>query len=617
MSSKRKILLAVGLTFITLTLVIVAIVAINFREYGINSAKEKAYITAEIVRDGLTAHMVNGIMDKRGYFLDQIARAQNVQALWVVRADSVTKQFGETIYNETARDDIDKKVLEKGQRIEKLEENPSSVHLRVTVPYIATAYGTPNCLQCHQAKDGEVLGAVSMVFDISDVRYSGLITVLRIVGIVLLFLIIAIWFANRYITPYLELFESLSTSISKAEDGDFSSRIQTKLTDEAGAVAHKLNSLYEKLEQTLRDIDKKSLVLLSSSFSATSKNPLIKAKEVISEMADIYRFKRTVELDATKDQIYGRIFDVLRDKFLIERFTLFETDNTKNEIVLVYDSEIGRLENKRVDDKPQDCRAFRTNAMVYSDEFKHVCPGCIVFEGEHKNYICIPFKLTNSRDIVVSIKPSSIEEGDRVKRHIPLILSYLEAARPVLESRFLTEILRDSSLRDALTGLYNRKFLEEYVQKASHQALRAKTTYAILMIDIDYFKMVNDTYGHDIGDLIIKGLADVLRESIREADLAIRFGGEEFLVLLYNPTVEGAIMVAEKIRQKFEAKSFYSGKEQIKKTCSVGISIFPNDAESFWKAIKFADVALYKAKEGGRNRVIKFERNMTTMGDMY
>lgn len=177
--------------------------------------------------------------------------------------------------------------------------------------------------------------------------------------------------------------------------------------------------------------------------------------------------------------------------------------------------------------------------------------------------------------------------------------------------------LRDSSLRDGATHLYNRRFLEEFIDKTTEQALRSHLTYSILMIDIDYFKMVNDTYGHDSGDIVIKTLAEILQQNVRKADLPIRYGGEEFLVLLHNTTPEGALQVAQKIRTAFAAKKYQFGSDSVEKTLSIGISHFPSDADSIWKVIKFADLALYEAKHTGRNRVIEFEPRLFSGGDSF
>ena len=130
------------------------------------------------------------------------------------------------------------------------------------------------------------------------------------------------------------------------------------------------------------------------------------------------------------------------------------------------------------------------------------------------------------------------------------------------------------------------------------------------MLDIDYFKMVNDTYGHDVGDRVIKALSDVIKASVRDSDLAIRYGGEEFLVLLHNSTKEGSLVVGQKIHNEFNKLKFDVNGETLQKTLSVGVAQFPIDANSIWKAIKFADTALYYAKEHGRNQVVEFKSDM-------
>lgn len=179
------------------------------------------------------------------------------------------------------------------------------------------------------------------------------------------------------------------------------------------------------------------------------------------------------------------------------------------------------------------------------------------------------------------------------------------------------EILKVSSTTDALTGLFNRKYLDEYVEKALSQAKRNGIIYGILMIDIDYFKMVNDTHGHDIGDKAIKSLAKVLKENIRESDTAFRFGGEEFLILLYQCDSAMVEKIAQKIRLAFEKTAIQgSNGASFYKTLSVGAAIFPKDSDSIWKCIKFADIALYNAKENGRNCVKLFDTSMVEGKEM-
>ena len=614
MSMKKKITLSLALTLIGLTLIVIVIVALNFRDYGIESAKDKSKIVSELVRDGLTVHMINGIMDQRDFFMRKIASSRNIEELWVVRAPSVIEQFGAGLDGEGIKDAIDKRVLANGQSESVVTETGSGVHLRVTIPYVANYLDSPNCLQCHNAKEGEVLGAVSMVFDISEVRKSGMMTILRILLVAVLILAIVIWAANRGINRYLELFESLTEAIKKGQEGNFAHRVETTLTDEGGDVARWLNSFYERLSETIKYVDKKITILIGGTH-AESGNPLIRTREIVDELVDIYKFKKTIEFDRNKEEIYDRIAAIVRSRVDGSDFAIFEVDHNACTRVLIYSTTQNWYCDIESGQSCDGCRALRTEAHVYSDDFENLCNH---FNGEPGvEHICLPYRITPQISLLVSVTAKSNEAIEQIKSEISTFNNYIEAARPVLESRYLMAILKESNLRDGLTGLYNRKFLDEFIDHLTRQAVRTKTPYALLMLDIDYFKMVNDTYGHDVGDVIIKGLSDTLRESVREADLAVRFGGEEFLVMLYNATEEGAMKVAEKIRERFGKRVFTAAGENIRKTVSVGVALYPADADGMWKVIKYADIALYRAKNGGRNQVVRFSPDMQPKGEEY
>jgi diguanylate cyclase (GGDEF)-like protein len=260
--------------------------------------------------------------------------------------------------------------------------------------------------------------------------------------------------------------------------------------------------------------------------------------------------------------------------------------------------------------RSEGCRARRTGHMVDGI----VNPGiCYAFqppeEAGARRHICLPIIQSGSVGNVVQLVATPEEEA-RLSSQIPYINVYLREAAPVLETKKLMETLKESSLRDPMTGLNNRRFLEEYVETLVAAVHRKKQHLGIMMLDLDYFKMVNDTYGHDAGDSVIKALAKVLRQSVRASDMVIRFGGEEFLIVLLETSPEAADQVAEKIRASVEALEIPTGHVVIKKTISIGLADFPGDSDTFWQAVKFADVALYQAKETGRNRVIRFTQEM-------
>ena len=153
--------------------------------------------------------------------------------------------------------------------------------------------------------------------------------------------------------------------------------------------------------------------------------------------------------------------------------------------------------------------------------------------------------------------------------------------------------------------------MEEILPQIIASAKRRNSKLGFLMLDIDYFKKVNDTYGHDAGDKVLQTVSNIILNSIRESDIAVRFGGEEFLIILTDlNSKEDLIKAAEKIRQAIENTKFNTGKEIIKKTVSIGGALFPQDCEKPWECIKFADLALYKAKNSGRNRVVVFDEKL-------
>jgi diguanylate cyclase (GGDEF)-like protein/PAS domain S-box-containing protein len=162
--------------------------------------------------------------------------------------------------------------------------------------------------------------------------------------------------------------------------------------------------------------------------------------------------------------------------------------------------------------------------------------------------------------------------------------------------------LKEQVIRDPLTGLHNRRFLDETLSRELARAKREGYPVSLLMIDVDHFKLINDTYGHPAGDEILKALASLLRASCREGDIACRYGGEEFVALLPRAPAEVAHERAEQWREAFAALATRHGEFEIRATFSVGIASFPQHAYDPDNLLARADAALYAAKQAGRNR---------------
>jgi len=159
---------------------------------------------------------------------------------------------------------------------------------------------------------------------------------------------------------------------------------------------------------------------------------------------------------------------------------------------------------------------------------------------------------------------------------------------------------------DNLTGLPNRRGSMKLIHNEVQKCLRYKIPLALFIMDIDFFKLVNDTWGHATGDLVLKNLSDNLRSTLRSCDILGRWGGEEFILILSETDAEGAKTIAEKIRSHIETSAFISEKDKINITISLGGTMY-NNGMNLDNNLEIADKALYESKENGRNRVTFYE----------
>ena len=189
-----------------------------------------------------------------------------------------------------------------------------------------------------------------------------------------------------------------------------------------------------------------------------------------------------------------------------------------------------------------------------------------------------------------------LELAENVSEHLALSLSNIR----------LRETLRSQSIRDPLTGVFNRRYMEETLEREIPRARRKKSSVGIVMFDIDHFKKFNDQYGHDAGDFVLKSLSQLIQRKIRGEDIVCRFGGEEFVLIMPDTSLDVTYLRAENIRKEVEIMDLtYEKKDLGTITISCGVAIYPDHGENGNFVIQSADAALYRAKNEGRNRVSK------------
>jgi two-component system cell cycle response regulator len=189
----------------------------------------------------------------------------------------------------------------------------------------------------------------------------------------------------------------------------------------------------------------------------------------------------------------------------------------------------------------------------------------------------------------------------------------LARARTQIRRRRYTDHLRDNvqnsiemAITDALTGLHNRRYMESHLATLAEQASSRGKPLALMILDIDYFKAINDGYGHDAGDDVLREFAVRIRKSIRGIDLACRYGGEEFVIVMPETDLHVASLVAERLRRSIAGETFSvnKGEKRIEVTISIGLATLERKGEDVADVMKRADTALYRAKHDGRNRVV-------------
>jgi diguanylate cyclase (GGDEF)-like protein/PAS domain S-box-containing protein len=253
----------------------------------------------------------------------------------------------------------------------------------------------------------------------------------------------------------------------------------------------------------------------------------------------------------------------------------------------------------------EDCWALRTGHvhMVATGDSTAECRHVVSGQGA---YACLPLVSQGGAIGIVHfqlIGSGALSEGIMLMANM-----FAEQVGLSVANLRLREALRDQSIRDALTGLFNRRYLEEILERETRRAVRSEHVLGVLMLDLDHFKQFNDTYGHEAGDTVLRETAAFLTRSVRAEDIVCRFGGEEFVIILPLADLTATQARAERIRSKLrELTILHQGKAVGIVTVSVGVAELPQHGTTPKTLLEAADAALYRAKREGRDRVVVAE----------
>jgi len=224
------------------------------------------------------------------------------------------------------------------------------------------------------------------------------------------------------------------------------------------------------------------------------------------------------------------------------------------------------------------------------------------------SYVCVPLIAQGEALGVLHLHKTPPASGALSDSLLALAVSVAEHAALALANLKLRETLHNQSIRDPLTRLFNRRYMEESLEREMQRALRQRKPLSVIMLDIDHFKRYNDVYGHAAGDAVLQALGQMLSMQIRAEDIACRYGGEEFTLILPESSLEVAHQRAEHIREKAQVLPVqHQGRKLETITLSLGVATFPEHGHALQQLLQIADAALYRAKQTGRNRVVLAE----------
>ena len=341
----------------------------------------------------------------------------------------------------------------------------------------------------------------------------------------------------------------------------------------------------------------------------------------LQQYSGLYNYLRKFFKTMSVNDIYKEIINYVRANMAYDRLTIMAMDKDKDSGRVIHCDGVDadQFVNKRftLSDKGIFVLSIMRNRPMersFLPGFKDYLPRLNDSEKRNLNLrqiFVMPIAAEHdaaTADIAICLESSSsLPYNDHEKE---LLKAFASVAGFAYDRACKFEMGREQAMRDGHTGLINKKTLFEKLRAEKSRADRSKYSIGVLMMDIDHFKSVNDTYGHPIGDVVIKGIADTISKEIRsDIDIVARFGGEEFVVGLIETDANGMVETAERIRKAVQKLSFdIHQAEPLRVTVSIGAFLLqPNFNGDLQKAVNNADQALYRAKEGGRNQVVQFQ----------
>ncbi len=519
----------------------------SFEAKILQSAQVRAEETADGIINGMNMLMLSGrISDPamRTLFIDKMSKSRGIRELRIIRSELVDRQFGPGLPEERAQDEIDRRVLQTGKPyFERRDAEKQS--LRAVFPFIASHnYKGTDCLACHHVPDGTVNGAANIVLDLTE-EFALIRSINAWLWIGQMLLQIVLFFmidvVIRSFTDPLHKLQHVMSAMQ--EDGDLSRRVDIKSRDEIGKMGDAFNALADSLQVSVEQVKE--------------------GQEQLRLAAEV--FVNSAEAIVITD-VHNNIMQVNRAFTQITGYSAQEVTG-KN---------------------PRILKSGEQGPEFYQQMWES-----LLTTGAWQGEIMDRRKSGEIYPKWLSITVVKNEQGE--------ITNFIALFMDITERRASFERIQHLAHFDALTNLPNRTLLNQHIEQSMLTAKRNRNKMALLFLDLDGFKGVNDTLGHHTGDMLLREVSSRLKGCIRETDMVSRLGGDEFVVVMSAINKpEDAAQVAKKIIDAicmpFEVEGY-----EVNIGTSIGISIYPDDADNSDALKKFADAAMYEVKLAGKN----------------
>lgn len=530
----------------------------SFEANILESAQSRAIEASDGIINGMNMLMVTGqISDpkNRVLFIQKMGKSQGIKELRIFRAEQVKRQFGPGLPEEQAVDEIDQNVLRTGHPyFSRMDDKTQS--LRAVIPFtVSRNFRGTDCLACHKVEVGSVNGAANILLDLTE-EFDTIKSINRWLWLgqfalqVILFFVIGVMIRS-FSKPVKKLQEVMT---AMQLDGNLSRRVEIGSKDELGRMANAFNALADSLQKSV---------------------------------AEVKEGQEQLKLSA---QVFVNS---------MEAIVITDIENNIIQVNKAFTDITGYLPEDAIGKNPRILKSGQHDPDFYRAMWE-----TLLTTGSWQGEVMDRRKNGEVYPKWLSITVVRNEKGE--------VSNFIALFSDITERKASYERIQHLAHFDALTNLPNRALLNDHIDLAIAAAKRTDTQLAIAFLDLDRFKIVNDSLGHHAGDLLLKIVSERLKNCIREVDTVARLGGDEFVILLSSISEPNdAARVAQKVIDAI-AIPFMLGEDEANIGTSIGIVIYPDNGLDRLTLVKNADAAMYHAKESGRNN---FQFFSSTMND--